>query len=192
MYKAIEFEVVGAAPLLMHNGQLADPLNKFSKELKKVSGKKKKTDEDYAEMSRIEFMGGLYTDDKGRLIIPGEMLEANIVNGAKNTKKGKQARAGILVDGNFPLDYDGPKDAAKLFEDENFRYVVGVKVKQARIMRTRPKFNQWGLKFTVHYLPSAFDPAEIIEFVTTAGRVAGLGDNRPRFGRYDVVSSKAL
>jgi hypothetical protein len=58
--KQLEISIRGVSPLLMHNGQTADPLNTFSKQLKAVSGKRKKTEEDYAEMSRIEWHAALY------------------------------------------------------------------------------------------------------------------------------------
>jgi len=190
-YKTVEFEIEGVSPLLMHNGQMANPLNKFAKELKKISGKRKKTDDDYAEMSRIEFLGGLYVNGDKVPVIPGEVLEATISSGAKNTKKGKVSKSCIIVDGNFPIIYDGPKSPEKLFEDENFRHICGVKVGQARIMRTRPKFNTWSLKFTVHYLPDVVDAREILTFVEDAGRVSGLCDGRPRFGRFNVVKHSA-
>ncbi len=46
--------------MLQHNGQTADPLNEFAKELKKVSGKRNKTDEYHALMGEIEWRAGLY------------------------------------------------------------------------------------------------------------------------------------
>jgi hypothetical protein len=190
-YKTVQFQIEGVAPLLMHNGQLADPMNKFAKALKKVSSKKKKTDEDYEELARHEFMGGLYVNEEGHPVIPGEVLEATISSGAKNTKKGKVAKSAIIVDGNFPVIYEGPKTAEKLFEDDNFRHVCGVKVGQARVMRTRPKFNKWAVKFTVHYLPDVLDEREIATFVEDAGRIYGLCDGRPRFGRFNVVKTSA-
>ncbi len=191
MYKTISFTIVGVAPLLMHNGQMADPMNKFSRAMKAVTSKKKKTEEDYLEMARIEFNGGLYIGDKGQPVLPGELIEACLINGAKATKQGKVAKSALIVDGNFPLDFAGPKTAPELFEDDNHRHTVGVKVGQARVMRTRPKFNDWKLNFDVHYLPESLNPAEVVEFVETAGRVAGLGDGRPRFGRYNVESHTA-
>ena len=189
MYKAVNFHIRGASPLLMHNGHLADPMNPFAKAMKAISAKRKKTDADYAELAKIEFLGGLYTDENGQPVIPGEVLEATIVAGAKTSKKGKVAKSAIIVDGNFPLDYAGPKSRDALFDDANHRHVVGVRVGQARVMRTRPKFNRWSLRFQVNYLPDVLDAGEVGDFVTIAGRVCGLGDGRPRFGRFDVVEA---
>ena len=51
-----QFDVVlQGDSLIMHNGQTADPLNPFSKAMKEISGKRKKTDTDYEAMANIEF-----------------------------------------------------------------------------------------------------------------------------------------
>jgi hypothetical protein len=42
VYKQLALTIIGTAPLVMHNGQTADPLNKYAKMLKGVSGKRKK------------------------------------------------------------------------------------------------------------------------------------------------------
>lgn len=55
MLEELKIKIVGISPLLMHNGQTSDPLNRFSKQLKAVSSKRKKSDEDYEEMARIEW-----------------------------------------------------------------------------------------------------------------------------------------
>jgi len=57
--QTITFEVRGNLPLLMHNSRLASPLDKYSKELKSISGKRKKTDEDHELMALIEARGSL-------------------------------------------------------------------------------------------------------------------------------------
>ena len=49
--------------LLCHNGELADPLNNFAKEMKKVSAVRKKTDEHHLKMQELEWFGGLYGTD---------------------------------------------------------------------------------------------------------------------------------
>jgi len=36
-YKTIDFHVRGVAPLLMHNGQIANPVNKFAKAMKAIT-----------------------------------------------------------------------------------------------------------------------------------------------------------
>lgn len=182
-YKRLAFKLTGVAPLVMHNGRLANPLDPISKALKAVTGKRAKTDADFEEMARIEFLGGLYVGDDGPCI-PGELIEAVIIAAAKKVKRGPQAKAGLLSDGNHRLEYAGPREPDALWADERFRLVAGVRVGQARVMRTRPVFRDWSAEIFVDYLPGQLNPAEVAEMVRTAGEIVGLGDWRPRFGRF--------
>ena len=191
MYKQIKFRVRGVSPLIMHNPQLADPLNHFAKELKKITSKRKKTDEDYAEMAHIEFLGGLYLDEDNKPIIPGETIEAAIVAGAKKNKMGPAAKSGIIVDGNFRLEYKGPKTPETLFADANFRSTARCRVGTSAVMRTRPIFKEWECEFTVNYLPDVVSAEDVIAFVENAGRLCGWGDWRPRHGRFEVLQQAA-
>ena len=43
-WTTLTYKITGDAPLIMHNGDLANPLSKAAKALKQVTGKKKKTD----------------------------------------------------------------------------------------------------------------------------------------------------
>lgn len=184
-HERIHFQITGAAPLVCHNGQLADPLNHFSKELKRVSGKRKKTEADYAEMARIEFLGGLYLVG-GEPCIPGEVLEAAFIVSAKKVRMGPQAKAGVISDGMFAIEYDGPRTPEALWADERFRLVKAVKVQQNRIMRTRPIFRDWSAHVSFDYLPSMLNRTDVIETVERMGTEVGIGDWRPRFGRFQV------
>jgi hypothetical protein len=170
----------------MHNGALADPLNKFSKASKLITSKRQKTDADLEEMARLEFLGGLYVNDKGLPIIPSEVLEATIVNGAKAEKLGKLFKSSVFVNDHSVLDYDGSADINELWKDEKFRLVAGVKIGTARIMRTRPKFDKWSCAVQVDYLDESINEEMIIRAITKAGILVGIGDWRPKFGRFTV------
>ena len=188
MYKTIKFHVQGVAPLLMHNCRLANPREPFTRAMKAITGKgKNKTDADNEELSRLEFFGGLYANEKGAPCIPGERIEGMICEAARKTKKGKDAKAGIISDGLWELIYDGPKDAEKLWADGRFVDVRGPGVNKARIMRTRPRFDAWKLKFEVSYNPEVVNERELKEWVAKAGEIVGLCDYRPRYGRFVFV-----
>ncbi|MGR0185432.1 hypothetical protein [Azospirillum aestuarii] len=185
-YETLKFKIIGVSPLLMHNGQLADPLNLFAKSIAEISSKRKKTDADHVEMGRREFYGSLYMSG-GRPCIPGEMMEAVLIAGAKKEKKGNQAKAGILVENNSPLLYDGPTTAEDLWADERFRLRVPVKVGTAKVMRTRPRFDNWSAEIEVKFLPTMVNAREVKSFLQAAGEQVGIGDWRPRFGRFGVA-----
>lgn len=187
MYKELQFRIRGIAPLIMHNGQLADPLNEWAKALKKVSGKRDKTEDDHLEMSRIEFYGGLYVNAEQRPVIPGPNIESLLVDGSKVRKLGKKFKAAIISDGDWPLEYDGPKTADELWADKRFVDRRGAPVGGGRIQRTRPIFRQWGLRFSVSYLPSVLNPEQVKEALQAAGQLVGLCDYKPRFGRFEVL-----
>ena len=187
--KCLKFKITGATPLLMHNGQMADPMNEFARKLKALTGKRNKTDEDYIEIAHVEWMGSLYVDG-GKPCIPGEVLEAMLVKAAKKQKKGLQANAGLFCRGNFPLIYKGPKDLDKLWTDPRFRLTCGVKVKQARVMRTRPQFHEWAAEIAVEYNPSILNESDVRQFVAEAADTIGLMDWRPKFGLFDVAARK--
>lgn len=184
-YQRLKFKLTGVSPLVMHNGRLANPLDPMAKALKAVSGKRAKTDADFEEMARIEFLGGLYMGEAGPCI-PGELIEATLIAAAKKNKRGMQAKAGLLSDGMHPVQYEGPRGADDLWADERFRLVAGVRVGQNRIMRTRPIFRDWSAEIFVDFLPGQLNRADVAEMVRIAGEVVGIGDWRPRFGRFSA------
>jgi copper chaperone CopZ len=180
-------EIRGVSPLLMHNGQTADPLNKFTKQMKAITGKRKKTEEDYAEMSKIEWHAGLYVDKAGDLIIPSTLLEASIQDGAKKSKLGKAFKSAVFINDDAKLDIGTKKKAVDLWGDDNYRDVRGVRVGQSRVMRTRPVFNSWSCKFTLYFDDEQVNDTDVVRAIEDAGSKSGLGDFRPRFGRFEVV-----
>jgi len=186
MLETIKVKLTSVCPMLMHNCQLADPTNKFTKELKKVSGKRKKTDEDHETMSEIEFMGGLYTDGKNYLI-PSDNIEGTLIESARKEKMGKIARAAIFCEEDFILSkFDGPKPSDKRFADPACIDKRMVKVQSNRILRTRPKFTNWESTGTITFDSSQIDRDDIERFIKRAGYQCGLGDYRPKYGRFEA------
>jgi len=185
MWKTLNVRLVGATPLLMHRGLLADPLDPFTKAIKEVSGRRKKSDADFEELARLEFLGSLYLHD-GAPCLPGEMIEACIVAGARRTKDGKQATAGVLCPSNYPLAYNGPRSPEDLWKDDRFRLRALVKVGMGRVVRTRPRFDQWSCDVPVDFNDDLVNAKSLANWLTTAGLELGIGDWRPRFGRFTV------
>ena len=186
MWRSKTYRLKSSCPLIMHNGQLADPLNKFSKAMKQVSGKRNKTEADHEEMAHIEFLGGLYVGEKGP-VLPTSMIEAALIGAAKKFKEGNQAKAGMYVADNAYLEYDGPKDPEELYKLDKFRDMRGVVISRSRIMRTRPIFSEWEATVTVSFEDTVINGGRIDEWVKTAGNIIGLGEMRPRYGRFEVV-----
>jgi len=179
--------IAGDTDLLMHNGQLANPLNKWSKALKEITGRRKKTDDDLEEIARIEWLGGLYTDPAGTVAIPADNILAGIIDGARKSRNGKKVEAGVFCSKPyFPLLFKGPKDVQALSQDAAFADYRSVAVNGKRIMRSRPRFTDWRLKFEVVFNPSLVNQRDVMAAVEACGEQCGIGDFRPRYGRFHI------
>ena len=185
-YKRLKFRLVSVAPMLMHNGRTVDPNDDFAKAIKNISSKKKKVEADYAKMAELEWHASLYVSEDGQVVLPARVLEASFVGGAKKAKQGKNASAGMFIERDAVLEYDGPKDVESLWNDKRFRLAVPVRVSMARVVRTRPKFDKWAADVEVSYMTEVFPRGEVERMITDAGVFVGVGDWRPRYGRFRV------
>jgi len=61
---------------------------------------------------------------------------------------------------------------------------------RGRVMRHRPRLENWALEFEIVSRDEQLGPAEIKQFLEYAGEYIGIGDYRPRFGRFRVASFK--
>lgn len=185
--------ITGTAPLLMHNGQMANPLNKYAQELKKLTSKRQKTEDDYIAMMRIEFLGGLYFDKNVGVHLPAINVEGCIRDGGKVKKRGKQIQQGVTcLEMHVPLIYSGPRTPEQLWDIEDFRDVRAVKIGgTSTTMRCRPVFREWSATFTLQYYPDIIDPDSIKQAIQDAGQRVGLCDYTPRFGRFELTNWKA-
>ena len=187
--RTTEITITGITPLIVHNGQLADPLNPFSRELKEISGKRKKTDADHEAMARIEFEGGLYFDEKEGPFMPADCIEATICAGAKKSRIGKDVAAAVFVESEIvPIQYDGPRTVEGMWKDrERFVLRKACKVATAKIMRTRPMIpTGWKITFSLAFDESIVNEAALRKAMIDAGALVGICDWRPRFGRFLV------
>lgn len=178
--------LTGTSPLLMHSAQLSDPLNSWTKQVAKVSGKRRKTDDDHEELARLEHRGGMYFDSDFGPYIPGANIEATLFRGASKHKLMSALKTALIIPEEVnPLAYDGPRDADGLWKDKRFVHRASVKVSTSRVIRTRPMFPQWGVTVTGMLDTEVIDPDQFETILDTAGRMIGLGDWRPRFGRFE-------
>lgn len=186
--KLAKIHIVGVTPCIMHNGQTASPLNKFAKAMKEISGKRKKTDADHEALALIELEAAFYLDDQGRPCWPGENIEAGFIAAAKKLKLGQQAKSAVVCDGLWPLLYTGPKHYQKLMTDSAFVDSRNVRVQQSRIVRTRPIFRDWELKFELHFHDDLINESALRQIMDIFGEQIGLSDFRPKYGRFLVES----
>ena len=182
-WQTVKYRLTSDCPMLVHNGQTADPLNKWSKAMKAVSSKRKKTDSDYEELARLEFFAGLYVGKDGP-IIPAANIDAMMINAAKKEREGNQAKSGAFCLADAVMEYDGPRDVEQLWKDESFRHVAIVRVQTARVARTRPIFREWSAVVTMQIEDSVVNVSQVDRWMHIAGTQVGLGDWRPQHGRF--------
>jgi hypothetical protein len=177
----------GTRPLLMHNVQLASPLNPYAKRLKGLNAKRVKTDEDRLAIARAEFEGGLYWAEVAGPFIPATALRRSLVGGARLIKAGKKIERGVVVtDYILPLVYEGPRDVEGLWGGGSSPFVDirVVALRGVKIDRCRPIFRSWLVEAEVIADPQVIEYAEFCEVARLAGEMEGIGDFREMYGRY--------
>lgn len=195
----ITLTLTGRSPLLMHSAQFADPLDAGARNhsaLVKVA-KKSKTPEAILAVAKSEYVGGMYYDRELGPYVPGTMIRAALVDGARLSREGKDVvRAVQIIDDRLALEYEGPRDPDALWENPAFRDGRTVVVSNRRLMRYRPMFKQWELQVRVFFDPSMVEPAKLLMFADKAGQYVGIGDFRPdkggSFGRFKVTAGPVI
>ncbi len=182
--QTVSYKLTGIAPLLQHNGQTSDPTNPFTKSMKLITGKRAKTEADHEELARIEYLAGLYVKND-QVVIPAEVIESCIINGAKKIKMGPAAKAGLFVMNDAVLEYGEQLTPEELWESGVYVLKNRVRVQTSAIMRTRPKFDNWSIEFAIDFNDELLNPGTIDEFMGHAGMQVGLCDWRPRYGRFN-------
>jgi len=197
----IKLRFIGESPMLQHNNRLANPLDPYSQEMSKKSGKRKKTIEDIWELARIEWEGSLYLHD-GKVQLPNRVVNKTMERGATKQKNGTLWKTGCIVLDDFcEIDYKGkkinitqngeiPTPELDKFFDEDHYFQAMVRVGQATLLRTRPIFHNWSFEFTTMYDPSVINEGSLFQAATDAGRLVGICDWRiekgGNFGRFNV------
>lgn len=192
--KTLNVRWTGIRPLVLHNGLLADPTNPYVIAIKKLTAKKnKKTDFDNEEIARLEWLGGLYLGpDKKTLVIPSDNIERAIQEGAKKSRLGKDAQAAVFCsEPEVEIAHEDihGRNPDSLYADKSGRFILrkGVKVALSRVIRVRPLIpTGWSLTFSLEYDESIINVRALEQAMTDAGALVGLGDWRPKFGRFTV------
>jgi hypothetical protein len=189
----IAITLTGTSPLLMHNPRMVDPEFELNRQIKTLTGKRKKTDEDLRQIEKLEWYGGLYTSNGTaplHVVQPTAKVRKCLINTGKITKQGKMLERALSFGALYvPLSYEGPADVDALYEDKRFHSRLSVGIGNKRVMRVRPQFFPWSMTVTGLFVEDAgmnFD--ELERLVELAGIVEGIGDNRVNgYGRFTGV-----
>lgn len=187
----IIMEWVGRTPLLQHDPRLSDPDDPIVREIKALTSKRTKTEQDRREIERLEWFGGLVLGEDGPAVKTAAIHKC-LQEAAKITKQGKQVKRALAFgDLSVPLQYDGPRDPKKLWELAPFRNRMSVGIGNRRTMRMRPQFLPWKLIVSCMLLDDALDFQDLSRIADLAGTAEGLGDYRVGgYGRFAVKIQK--
>jgi hypothetical protein len=121
------------------------------------------------------------------ICIDGEMLTRCLVQSA-GRKEVAAFKAGVFCDGMFQLRVDGKAATTqRCFLDPRYQYTRPAKIGTSKIMRTRPRFDAWSVEIEIQYLPEIVTRRDVEDALARAGSIKGIGDWRPRFGRFSSV-----
>ena len=193
--------IEGTEALITHNGAAGldtrSPANKEKAEIAKKRGSNR-TEADDMRLRELECHTSLYLDAGGAPTFPEAALRACIEGGARKLKQGPQVREGLVVEKVEEFIYDQSLGATGdvLCKNEQVQFTAPVVVQRARILRTRAKFDTWGVIFTVEADDELVDQSQLLTWLDIGGRRLGLGDWRPEksghYGRFEVKSIEAL
>lgn len=181
-YRAL-IRVTGTAPLLFHAWNVESVEEKAGAA---KGSKAKKTDD-------IESY--VYRDEAGRLGIPGKNLHAALVEAGRSVQDPRSPRKSardLCRAGLVPLTIHAPFEPD--VTDWDYLDRQRVTVQRAGITRTRPAMREgWTATFAMLVnTPEYLQPAFVHQLAEAAGRLVGLCDFRPTYGRFRVVSFEAL
>jgi hypothetical protein len=178
----ILIDLKGTSPLAQRNQRLADPLDDFTRRIKELTSKRKKTDADQREIEHLEFLGGLYFDPSIGIYVRTIAIKRCFERAATITRQGTAVnRALALFTDKTPLVYEGPRDPQQLWERQEFRWRELVRNEGpggGRVIRMRPIFRAWSLSVQAELVDEALNLDDFDRIVQTAGRVEGLLEGR--------------
>lgn len=182
----ITLQLTGDRPMLMHNGRLANPLDPYTQQLKAITGKRKKTDEDLIQMMRIEARGAAYETTDGLLGLPTENVWRSVYDAAKGFKRGEDIKRALSAPlETEPLLVDGATVAVDVYLSDpahiDYRPVA---IMKRRTMRARPVVRSWVSVHHFELLDDVIDARDLAPILERAGRLTGVGDWRPTFGTF--------
>lgn len=173
--------IEGVAPILFHawNVESVESKGRAAK-----GSKEKKTDD-------VESY--VYRNDKKEICIPGEYLRGAIVGAAKfqqDPRSPRKSAADLFkaaIVSLTPLASLGVKDWDYLDKRR-------VTIQRNAITRSRPAMKEgWKVTFILMVnLPEYVSPQKLNETIQQAGKLIGLADFRPSFGRFVISEFEVL
>jgi hypothetical protein len=158
-------------------------MNKFVPSIDTESKKKKRV---YVPKEEAEKK--TYRRKDGKLYIPSTQIEATMIKAGtdfrmdKNKTYKEYIKGGIYVE---PFEILITPQKYEIFESQ------GV-INRARVLIWRPEFKNWSAKFIINVTDEILDVLQLKEILIEAGKHKGIGDWRPKFGRFEIVHWKVI
>ena len=130
----------------------------------------------------------VYRNDQGEICIPGEYLRQAIIGAAKFRQDPRSPRKSA-VDLVKAAVVSLTALASLGIREWDYEHRCRVQVQRNGLTRVRPAIKQgWSATFTLQVnLPEYILPEMLHGLITDAGRLIGVGDFRPTYGRFQVV-----
>lgn len=173
---SVHVVIEGVADVLFHRWN-CEAVDAKAKAAKNSAAKKTDDIESY-----------VYRNDAGELCLPGEYLRQAIIAAAKfkqDPRSPRKSAQDITKAGVVSLTPLASLGTAR-WDYEDRRRVV---IQRSGVNRVRPAMRAgWRASFDLMVvLPEYLDRAWIKDTLDTAGRLIGVGDFRPTFGRFTVI-----
>lgn len=180
--KTLNVKIKGTRPLLMNRFGGAEEVPATASR-----GKKK----DYG--TPMEQAVKATYHDEGKVYIPSTWITSSVRNAASLFKApGKRSSLKNMAGCAIVCPDE------KLFLNKTVEDIEvdsrGAVIQRARIVRHRPKFNEWTLEFSLMVDEELLDTETVKAIINEAGRTQGIGDYRVNkggpFGSFEVVDIK--
>lgn len=168
--------IEGSADFLFHRWN-AEAVDEKAKAAKNSVAKKSDDIESY-----------VYRDHYGELCIPGEYLRQAIIHAAKfrqDPRSPRKSAMDLFKAGVVSLTQLASLGTVK-WDYEDKRRVV---IQRSGVNRTRPAMKVgWKAEFQLMVmLPEYIGRSDLHDVIANAGRLIGLGDFRPTYGRFNIT-----
>jgi hypothetical protein len=169
--QSVRVKIRGIAPMLQNRY----PMEGESEE------KARRRDEKFDPKEDAE--KALYRNKDG-CFVPSSWIEAALRDTAKEFKgKGRSSLKGAILSSVFVEPEEIPL-GKQTYDEIDRRPAV---IQRQRIVKSRPRFNSWEIEFTINFDEERVKKEILKEILIEAGKSKGIGDYRPKFGRFEVV-----
>lgn len=180
MSEKFKVELRGTRPLLMNSCRcmVEDKLNKPSRGREELTLKE--------EAERL-----LYLDKEENIVVPSLCVLGCLRKSAVNFKvpgRGKKTYKDFIYAGIRIEPENIPLITENSWEIDLKPVVIGT----ARVVKSKPRFDNWKLNFETEILDVIITPSTLKEMLIDAGKFNGLLDFRPLYGLFELTKFEKI